>query len=264
MAWDLADPDRETGTRPEKNDNRASHAAQCDGTYNYTYDNEGNLIQRTAITGGATRLFTYDFINRLVEVKDFPTSDTGGTPTQDIQYAYNMLNQLVSRTVYLNGSSTASAFDAYVYDGENLAIDYTLVDGTVTLSKTYLTGLAVDQVFAQEDMTKDLGDASRVLWTIDDNEGTTRWLLDNAAGVASQYSYSPYGQPTAGDTSLTPFLYAGGLYDALTGLQYNSAVRRRPLVRPRPRPLAPARSNRAFWRGLQRSTLCRQRSDQLR
>ncbi len=194
-----------------------------DGTYNYTYDNEGNLIQRTAITGGATRLFTYDFLNRLVEVKDFPTSDTGGTPTQDIQYTYNMLNQLVSRTVYLNGSSTASAFDAYVYDGENLAIDYTLVDGTVTLSKTYLTGLAVDQVFAQEDVTKDLGDASRVLWTIDDNEGTTRWLLDNAAGVASQYSYSPYGQPTAGDTSLTPFLYAGGMYDALTGLQYNSA-----------------------------------------
>ncbi len=72
-------------------------------------------------------------------------------------------------------------------------------------------------------MTKDLGDASRVLWTIDDNEGTTRWLLNNAAGVASHYTYTPYGQAASGDTSLTPFLYAGGFFDVASGLQYNSA-----------------------------------------
>ena len=47
-----------------------------------------------AVSSGATRLFSYDYRNRLVEVKDFPTSNTGGTPTHAIQYTYDAFNHL--------------------------------------------------------------------------------------------------------------------------------------------------------------------------
>ena len=113
--------------------------------------------------------------------------------------------------------------NAYVYDGDNLAMDFALANGTWTLAKSYLSGNAVDHVFAEEDLTQQVTDPARVLWMVDDNEGSTRWLLNNAAGVATHYTYTPYGQASTGNTSLTPFLYAGGFFDVLSGLQYNDA-----------------------------------------
>ncbi|MBI3839738.1 MAG: hypothetical protein HY288_17590, partial [Planctomycetia bacterium] len=42
---------------PGSRDNRQS----TDGTYNYSYDGEGNLTGRTAIATGDVRLFSYDY-----------------------------------------------------------------------------------------------------------------------------------------------------------------------------------------------------------
>ena len=39
-----------------------------DGTYDYTYDADGNMITQTDIATGDETIYAYDFRNRLVEV----------------------------------------------------------------------------------------------------------------------------------------------------------------------------------------------------
>ncbi len=83
-----------------------------------------------------------------------------------------------------------------------------------------MNGNAVDQVFAEDDATKTLTDPARVLFTVDDNLGSTRGLINNTGSLVTHYAYTPYGAPTSGNTALTPFLYAGGIFDPATGMQY--------------------------------------------
>ena len=139
-----------------------------------------------------------------------------------MQYTYDVFNHLVAEVVYQNGTLLTTI--ANIYDGDNLLKQFTAAGtGSFSLSKRFLDGPAVDEVLAEEDMTQTFGTASRVLWYVDDNQGSTRELVDNSGNVVSNYNYTPYGQVLAGDTSLTQALYSGGLYDPFTGLQYNSA-----------------------------------------
>jgi RHS repeat-associated protein len=106
-------------------------------------------------------------------------------------------------------------------------LDFVDPDGSgsaaMELQQRYLYGAAVDQVLAQEDVTKSLSGADRVLWFLADNLGTTRDLIDNAGVLAEHYQYDAYGQITSGDTSLTRYLYTAREHDPQTGLQYNRA-----------------------------------------
>ena len=138
-----------------------------------------------------------------------------------MQYTYDVFNHLVAEVVYQNG--TLSTTIANIYDGDNLLKQFTAAGtGSFSLTKRFLDGPAVDEVLGEEDMTQTFGTASRVLWYVDDNEGSTRELVDNSGNVVSQYNYTPYGQVLAGNIALTQALYSGGLYDPYTGLQYNS------------------------------------------
>ena len=86
-----------------------------DGTYNYYYDNDGNLVQQVQCTGN-TRTnqphevdYTYDFRDRLTEVTN---KDSSGRVTQVVDYVYDAFNRLVGRTqanyTYTGGSTTPS------------------------------------------------------------------------------------------------------------------------------------------------------------
>lgn len=84
-----------------------------DGTYNYTYDAEGNLKTRTKIATGKVREFTWDYRNRLTGVTD----KTGGTVTQQVSYTYDALNQRIAKTV---GTQTTH----FVYDRNNVILEF--------------------------------------------------------------------------------------------------------------------------------------------
>ena len=218
-----ATPSIQAGNRTSQGSTvQAGNQIASDGTYSYTYDNEGNEITRVTTATGTARVMTYDYRNRLTEVKDYPTSTIGGTPTDDVQYQYDPVNHLVSRTVYQNGALTRS--EAYFYDGDQVLQEKVTVNG-VTQMFRFLNGPAIDQVLAQEDMSQQLTSANRVLWFVDDNEGSTRDLLDNTGALVTNghFNYDAFGHVIAGNTSLTVFQYAGGIFDALTGLQYNGA-----------------------------------------
>src|SRR6185295_6688549 len=57
-----------------------------DDSYLYRYDDEGNLVEQTSRSTGATTLFTYDYFDRLVAVSQ---RDAAGTETGRSTYVYD-------------------------------------------------------------------------------------------------------------------------------------------------------------------------------
>jgi RHS repeat-associated protein len=89
--------------------------------------------------------------------------------------------------------------------------------------KRYLYGEAVDQLFAQEDLSKTLGDTTRNLWPLVDHLGTVRDLAKQDGTIATHFKYDSFGNVTSGDTSKTRYLFTSREFDTATKLQYNRA-----------------------------------------
>ena len=207
-----------------------------DGTYSYEYDDEGNRTLRTNLTTSETTEYEWDYRNRLTRVTD---KDAYGSTTQVVAYTYDAFNRRIARAV-----DTTSPFDLgdaaierYVLDdvngvtsldGGNVILDFVDPDGPdgmtdLNLSKRYLYGSAVDQILAQEDVSESLGDDTRVLWPLGDHLQTTRDLGDQSGTIAEHYEFDSYGNVTAGDTSMTRYLFTAREFDVATGLQQNRA-----------------------------------------
>jgi YD repeat-containing protein len=90
------------------NSTTGDNQISSDGTYTYSYDNNGNLTKQVAADGSETD-YSYDFRNRLTEVT---SKDSSGRVTQQVDYVYDALNRLVGRTqanyTYTGGSTTPS------------------------------------------------------------------------------------------------------------------------------------------------------------
>jgi RHS repeat-associated protein len=217
----------QTGT-----DNRLTN----DGTYTYTYDAEGNRLTRTKTATGELTEYTWDYRNRLTRVTE---KNAQGTVTQVVEYIYDVFDRRIGRKI-----DTTAPFDManavierYVLDdihnglasadGGNVVLDFVDPDGSgaqaIAMSKRYLYGEAVDQLFAQEDLSKTLGDAARNLWPLVDHLGTVRDLAKQDGTIAAHYKYDSFGNVTSGDTSQTRYLFTSREFDTATKLQYNRA-----------------------------------------
>ncbi len=208
-----------------------------DGTYSYEYDDEGNRTKRTKTSTGEVTEYEWDFRNRLTKVTE---KDSSGNVTKVVEYTYDVFNRRIAKEV-----DTASPFDMqdaaierYVYDdinngmasldGGNVVLDFEDADGpggsgAMTLSKRYLWGERVDELLAQEDVTKSMSATDRVLWPIVDHLGTVRDLVKQDGTAATHFVYTAFGGIVSGDTSLTRYLFTSREFDADTGLQYNRA-----------------------------------------
>jgi RHS repeat-associated protein len=191
---------------------------QSDGTFTYTYDNEGNLIQRTEIATKKIRVFQWDERSRLTAVID---KDAGGHVTQQVLFTYDALNERIVKEVKQGGTDLATDF---ILDRGNPLLDFVDDDGPAgphapALAMRYLTGPAVDQVFAQEDAS------GRAWWLLTDDLGSVRDLVDNSGTVVNHISYDSYGNIVAqtNASATTRFLFAGRELDAETGLYYDRA-----------------------------------------
>ena len=193
-----------------------------DGKFNYVYDADGNLTNRTEISSGNVREFLYDHRNRLVQVIDRPSA--GGLATRVVKYTYDLSNRRIATNV---DTTPADANDGdvtyFVYSGENVIAEVKDADGSGpnsgAVSMRYLHGPAVDQVLAQESASGD------VHWLLADHLGTIRDLVGVDGSVLNHIKYDSYGNVIDESNAAisTRYGYTGREFDAETGLQYNRA-----------------------------------------
>ena len=178
----------------------ADNRLQSDGVYNYAYDNEGNLTTRTRIGTSEVRTFTWDYRNRLTEVKD-NSSITAA-------FTYDGRNQRISKSV---GGGTTTRF---VYDRGNVALEFT---GSAIPSVRYLHGPMVDQVLAQEK-------GQQTSWMLTDQLGSVRDLVSNAGAVVGHFTYDSFGQVVSATGAVdSRYKFTGRELDSETGLYYYRA-----------------------------------------
>jgi RHS repeat-associated protein len=174
---------------------------QSDGVYTYTYDHEGNLIQR--VGNGTTRTFTWDYRNRLTSV-----TDGGVTAT----YTYDAMNRRISKSV--GGTTTR-----FVYDRDNVLLEFT---GSAVPSVRYLHGTMVDQVLAQEKVGQE--SSGQTSWMLTDQLGSVRDLVSNAGTVVGHFTYDSFGQVvSATGTVDSRYKFTGRELDGETELYYYRA-----------------------------------------
>jgi RHS repeat-associated protein len=183
-----------------------------DGTYSYTYDNEGNVLTKTRISDGQKTDYTWDYRNRLADVK---VKNSSGTVIQEDQFTYDVSNLRIGKWLDPDGAGPQSAVQTWtVYDGANSYADF---NSSGSLTARYLYGLAVDALFARLDAS------GATAWYLADLLGSVRQFVNSSGSVLDQLSYDSYANilaetsPTNGDR----FKYTGRDFDGETGLQYN-------------------------------------------
>ena len=220
----------ENGNREEANGDSywqwSNNQIFFDGTFYYTYDDEGNLTMRQAEDESELDIYQYDHRNRLTKATIYTNSGT-----QVVRYTYDAFDRLVKRAEDPNWESEYGTIEYFVYDGSDPVLEFVDADGEgeaePELSRRFLNGPAVDQILAEEELEVALSAANRVLWHLDDHQGTTRDLLDAVGDVIEHYRFDSYGNllaiedaegdPISGDPS-TRFLYTGLFRDPTTGL----------------------------------------------
>ena len=85
-----------------------------DGTWSYTYDDEGNRISKQNSTH--RELYTWDYRNRLTSVtqQTYNAATETWITTQTIEYAYDYNNVWIRKTLDSNGDGTADSKTIFI------------------------------------------------------------------------------------------------------------------------------------------------------
>ena len=170
-----------------------------DGTYQYQYDDEGNLTQKKEISTGKITAYVWDYRNRLSRVN---LSDGS-----IVEYGYDAEDRRVSKKI--NGVTK----EKYVYDGEDIAL---VVDAAGTLVERYLDGDGTDNVLSRVS-------AGTTVWSLGDRQGSVVDLVDGNGTVLNHFVYDSFGNRTAATGADFRFGYTGRELDSETGLYYYRA-----------------------------------------
>jgi len=159
------------------------------GSTTHSYDDTGNL------TSDGAQTYAWNARGEL-------TGLSGGSP--GASFAYDAFGRRREATI---GSTTTS----YRYDGDNAIVE------TQGLSVVrILAGLGVDSALSRKSESVDetlLADAL----------GTTIALTDDSGAVQTEYTYDPFGTPSAfGVSSANPIQFTGREWDG-TGVQFSRA-----------------------------------------
>ena len=209
-----------------------------DGTYDYTYDNEGNTTRRTCIADGSVTDYTWDYRNRLTEVTD--RASLNGAPTQIVDYIYDVNNHLIEEITDPDGAGSEPATAQwFVYDplsplpsgegqGEGqMVLRYTGTPGVgAALADYYVWGPATDFLLCDEHKVSP--SEIDIDWTLGDNLNTIRDIAQynsttHTTTVIDHIAYSAFGVVTTETAPSTDclFKFTGRPLDTATGFQNN-------------------------------------------
>ena len=181
----------------------------------FNADNEMTVFNGTAMTGACpersrgnangnllndgSNTYAWDTRNHLSAITGANTASfVGAWPEQRRRHP---LGRRMSKTI----GATATSF---LYDGLNPVQE--LQSGSP--SANMLTGLGIDEYFQRTD-------ASGASSYLTDALGSTLALANSAGGLATSYTYDPFGNTTIAGSSTNPFQFTGRENDG-TGLYF--------------------------------------------
>ena len=163
----------------------ANNEITTDGTWTYTFDQEGNLIKKSKGANAETWTFGYDNLNHLIWTKDAATD--GGSATTLATYVYDVFGHRIEKDVWTSspGTTTVSRF---AWDGDQIWAD---LNSSNTLVTRYLLGDNIDQLIAR------IAAGGTAAWYLTDRLGSVRDITDNTGAVIDHLNYDGFGNVTS-------------------------------------------------------------------
>jgi RHS repeat-associated protein len=207
-----------------------------DGTWNYSYDPEGNETEKVNIATGVTWTYGYNNRNEMTEAKEW-TEDPAHYNTAYVEvqenFKYDVYSNRIEQDLYRTGPATSSAeVTKFAVDGWNPAKGTPVgnenfdvwadLNASGGLQTRYLRGDAVDQLLARVDNS---GSSLSPYWELTDRLGSIRDVIDNSGAVKDAVAYDSFGNITS---ETNPdyrghYAWTGREFDVETDLQYNRA-----------------------------------------
>ena len=165
------------------------------GANSYSYSSNGELVRK--VSGSDTTRYVYDAAGNLLQVR------LGGGTT--IDYLVDPLNRRIGRKV--NGTLTRG----FLYQSRLAPIAE--LDGNNQIVTRFIYG-------TRDNVPEYMVKAGVTYRLVSDHLGSVRLVVDAATGVVAQrIDYDEFGRVTQNtNADFQPFGYAGGIYDAATGL----------------------------------------------
>jgi RHS repeat-associated protein len=212
----------------------SDNLTSSDGTYNYGYDADGNLVSRTQIANTYSTdyktTYSWDYRNRLTDVENY---DNNGVLTQHVHYVYDVFDHLIATDVDTTGDGTYNVIDHYVLDvspeipaagvpGTATAQPALVFDGNGNLIGRNLVALdpaGVDAVMIEGTVTS-TSQADVDQFNLFDNLGSLRIIVNDASATLDRIVYNSSGEVAYESSPTTAHFtgFAGGHVDPYTGL----------------------------------------------
>jgi len=195
----------EIGNRIDSNQNGTStfndaNQLEGDANFTYTYDNNGNLTQKTTITTSAFTLYEYDAEKKLIRV----VREDGSI----VNYKYDGLGRRIEKEV-------DSVVTQYIYDNEDILLE---LDGSNNIIARYTHGPGIDAPLITER-------GGQSFFYHADGLSSITELTDAAGTVIQSYAYSSFGniESRQDPNFIQPYTYTAREFDPETGLYFYRA-----------------------------------------
>lgn len=188
------------------NDNAQYDAANRlleDDTHRYTYDVNGNRIEKTDKSTGEVERYTYNSLDQLVVYQAYPNDDTDTQPTVDYSYAYGPMGRRWSKQNNLGAEAT----DFY-WSGTHL-----VGETRNNTERRYILEGLTPVGFVEN---------GEIYHYLRDHLGTAHEVVDSSGTVVWQADYRAFGNMTQSVNTVENNLrFAGQYEDHESGLNYN-------------------------------------------
>jgi len=196
------------GNRLDSNQNGTStfndaNQLEGDANFTYTYDNNGNLIQKTDTSTLESTVYEYDAENKLIRVASLDKA---------INYKYDGLGRRVEKEVT---ETAVTNVTQYIYDEDNILLEF---DASNNITARYTHGPSIDEPLITER-------GGQSFFYHADGLGSITELTDTAGTVAQAYTYSSFGkiESQLDPTFVQPFTFTAREFGPETGLYFYRA-----------------------------------------
>lgn len=187
-----------------------------DAGFDYSYDDEGNLVSKVDRQSEQIHLYEYDFKNRLVKVE---IVEVDATVSYRSEYVYDVFDRRIEVSIDLDGDGGQdSETNRTIYLDQEAWADF---DENGVLTARYMTGAGTDDMIARWIPSEG------TQWYLNDHLGTVHDVISDSGDFVLSVVYDDFGLPTADLGSIdryeNRFLFTGREYDFGSGLYYYRA-----------------------------------------